>query len=84
MQLVDKSEVVEERQIINLKREKMKRNIFLVLQIEFIVLTFVGAGYVVLNHGEPNAGYAVVPMLGALIFGMFRNSQRVIRENTEK
>lgn len=69
---------------MNLKREKMKRNIFLGLQIEFIVLTFVGAGYVVLNHGEPNAGYAVVPMLGALIFGMFRNSQRVIRENTEK
>ncbi|MGN0607419.1 MAG: hypothetical protein ACI4JM_12955 [Oscillospiraceae bacterium] len=51
----------------------------------FIVLTFVGAGYVILNHGEPNAGYAVVPMLGALIFGMlFRNSQKAIQENTEK
>ena len=53
---------------MNSKRKKTKRSIFLVLQITFIVLTFVGAGYVILNHGEPNAGYAVVPMLGALIF----------------
>ena len=80
-----KLEVEEKRQIMNLKREKTKRNIFLVLQIAFFVLTCVGAGYVILNHGEPNAGYAVVPMLGALIFGMlFRNSQNAIRENTEK
>ena len=70
---------------MSLKREKMKRNIFLVLQIAFIVLTFIGAGYVILNDGEPNAGYAVVPMLGALIFGMlFRNSQNAIQENIEK
>ena len=70
---------------MNLKHEQIKRDIFLVLHIVFIVLTFIGSGYVILNHGEPNAGYAVVPMLGALIFGMlFRNSQNAIRENTEK
>ena len=70
---------------MNLKRDKMKRNIFLVLQIAFILLTFIGAGYVILNDGEPNAGYAVVPMLGALIFGrLFINSQKAILENTEK
>lgn len=70
---------------MNLKREKMKRNIFWVLQIAFIVLTSIAAGYVILNHGEPNALCAVVPMLGALIFGMlFRNSQKAIQENTEK
>ena len=70
---------------MTLKHEKIKRSIFFALQIAFIVLTFVGAGYVILNHGEPNAGYAVVPMLGALIFGMlFRNSQKAIQENTEK
>ena len=80
-----KLEVEEKRQIMNLRHEKTKYNIFLVLQIAFVVLTFVGAGYVILNHGEPNAGYAVVPMLGALIFGMlFRNSQKTIQENTEK
>ena len=80
-----KLELEEKRQIMNLKREKTKRNILLVLQIAFIVLTFVGAGYVILNHGEPNAGYAVVPMLGALIFGMlFINSQKTIHDNTEK
>lgn len=70
---------------MSLKREKMKRNIFLVLQIAFIVLTFIGTGYVILNDGEPNAGYAVVPMLGALIFGtLFINSQKAISEKTEK
>lgn len=68
---------------MNIKREKTKRRIFLFLQIVFIVLTFIGAGYVFLNHGEPNAGYAVVPMLFAMIFGMlFRNSQKAIRENS--
>lgn len=68
---------------MNIKREKAKRNIFLILQIVFIVLTFIGAGYVLLNHGEPNAGYAVVPMLFAMIFGMlFRNGQKAIKENT--
>ena len=51
-----KLEVEEKRQIMNSKREKTKRSIFLVLQIAFVVLTFVGAGYVILNHGEPNAG----------------------------
>lgn len=52
--------------------------IFLILQIVFIILTFAGAGYVFLNDGKANAGYAVVPMLGALIFGiLFRNSQKV-------
>lgn len=67
---------------MNIKREKTKRNIFLILQMVCIVLTLIGAGYVFFNHGEPNAGYTVVPMLFALIFGMlFRNSQKAIKEN---
>lgn len=63
---------------MNLKSEKVKCKIFLILQIVFIILTFAGAGYVFLNDGKANAGYAVVPMLGALIFGiLFRNCQKV-------
>ena len=66
-----------ERRIRNLKSEKVKCKIFLILQIVFIILTFAGAGYVFLKDGKANAGYAVVPMLGALIFGiLFRNSQK--------
>lgn len=36
------------------------------LSIIFIVLTFVGAGYVLYNSGKVNAGYACVPMVFAL------------------
>lgn len=37
----------------------------LVLSIIFIILTFVGAGYVLINHGQVNAGYACIPMVFA-------------------
>ncbi|MCI8342093.1 MAG: hypothetical protein HFE62_02605 [Firmicutes bacterium] len=37
-----------------------------ILNIVFIVLTVVGAIYVLLSHGSVNAGYAVVPMVFAL------------------
>lgn len=40
----------------------MKRILF-VLSIIFIILTFAGAAYVILNNGTVNAGYAVIPML---------------------
>ena len=33
----------------------------------FIILTLVGAGYIILNGGKVNAGYACVPMVFALI-----------------
>lgn len=43
----------------------MKRTA-LVLSIIFIILTLVGAGYVLLNGGKVNAGYAVIPMVFAV------------------
>lgn len=36
--------------------------VLLILTIVFAVLCFVGAGYVLVNDGAVNAGYAVVPM----------------------
>ena len=39
----------------------------LTLSVVFIILTFIGAGYVLLNDGKVNAGYACVPMIFALI-----------------
>lgn len=45
----------------------MIKRISLVLSILFIILTFVGAGYVLFNGGKINAGYACVPMIFALI-----------------
>lgn len=42
------------------------KKITFVLSIIFIILTFVGAGYVLVNHGQVSAGYACVPMVLAL------------------
>ncbi|WP_202621037.1 hypothetical protein [Pseudoflavonifractor sp. 524-17] len=45
----------------------------LIMGIIFLMLTFAGGGYVLINHGEVNAGYAAVPSLLALIcFGYCR------------
>ena len=69
---------------MNLKKEKVKRNMFLTLQIVFLILTLVGAILVFIKKVD-NAGYAVIPMLFSLIFGSFmRESQKKIKENTEK
>ena len=40
----------------------------LILGIVFLILTFVGAGYVMMNNGQPNAGYAVIPALWSVVF----------------
>lgn len=44
----------------------MKKAAFIV-GIFFLILTFIGDGYVIINHGEVNAGYAVVPSLWAVV-----------------
>lgn len=43
----------------------MKKVLF-VLSTVFVVLTFVGNSYVLINRGTVSAGYAVVPMVMAL------------------
>lgn len=44
----------------------MKRFLF-ILSLVFTVLTFVGAGYVLYTDGQANAGYAVIPLVVALV-----------------
>ena len=39
-----------------------------ILTILFVILTFIGAGYVLAQDGNASAGYACVPMLLALVF----------------
>ena len=69
---------------MDLKKEKTKRNIFLALQIIFLILTFVGAALVIMKKVD-NVGYAVIPLLWSLIFGEFmRESQKKINENSKK
>ena len=45
----------------------MIKKLALILSMIFIILTFVGAGYILFNGGKVNAGYACVPMVLALI-----------------
>lgn len=68
---------------MDLKKEKLKKNVFLVIYVIFVVLTFIGA-FMVISHKVNNAGYAVIPMLFCLIFGMlYRNSKKAIEENKD-
>ena len=56
----------------NLCGVQMKRTA-LILGIIFLILTFVGGVYVLINHGQVNAGYAVVPGLWCMIsFSFYR------------
>lgn len=66
---------------MDLKKEKLKKKVFLVIYVIFAGLTFIGA-FMVITHKVNNAGYAVIPMLFGLIFGMlYRNSKKAIEEN---
>ena len=47
--------------------------IALILGIVFMILTFIGGGYVIINHGQVNAGYAVIPSIWSVVcFGIYR------------
>ena len=58
--------------------EKIGRvqKIALILGIVFMTLTFIGGGYVLINHGQVNAGYAAVPGIWTIIcFGFYRKKR---------
>ncbi len=52
------------------------KKVALALSIVFTILTFVGAGYVLYNGGKVNAGYAVVPMVFALVSSIFYRNEK--------
>lgn len=47
---------------MNLKREELKKKIFFILYLLFLLLTLIGAALCITRKVN-NAGYAVVPML---------------------
>ena len=48
----------------------------MILGIIFLILTFVGGGYVFIHHGQVNAGYAVIPSIWAMVcFGYYRKKK---------
>ena len=58
-----------------------KKKIFKILSFIFCILTFIGAGYVLINKGEVNAGYAVIPSLLNAIFSQLSITKK-IKSNT--
>lgn len=69
---------------MDLKKEKIKRNIFLTIQIIFLILTFIGATLVIMKKLD-NAGYAVIPMLWSLIFWwIYEKKSKKIKDNKNK
>ena len=46
----------------------MKEKVFRILSFIFFILTLIGAGYVLINEGKVNAGYAVIPSLFCVVF----------------
>ena len=64
---------------MDLKKEKIKMKVYFILYIIFLILTFIGAGYNILNRGQANVGYAVIPMLFGLVFtGLYRECKKRI------
>lgn len=53
-----------------------KETIFRIITFIFFILTLIGAGYVLLNKGEVNAGYAVIPSVFCIIFAQFSITER--------
>lgn len=43
------------------------KKVLLILSIVFTILTFIGIGFVLMNKGNVNAGYAIVPMILTLV-----------------
>jgi hypothetical protein len=52
----------------------MKKVAF-VFCVLFVILTFVGAGYVICNSGEVSPGYAVVPMVALICASFYRKKK---------
>ncbi len=58
------------------KIEIMKK-IVLIMGIIFLFLTVVGSSYVLINHGQVNAGYAVIPGVWTILcFAYYRSGKQ--------
>lgn len=62
--------------VVLIKNVGAMKKAALILGIIFLFLTFTGGGYVLVNHGQVNAGYAIIPGIWAIIcFGYYQNKK---------
>lgn len=67
-----------------MKKKISVKTFALIMSIIFMILTFVGAGYVLLNHGRVNAGYAVIPMCFCFVFvGVYSGQKKKQQKDDE-
>ena len=53
-----------------------KEKLFRILAFVFFILTLIGASYVLINKGDVNAGYAVIPSLFSVIFSQLSITEK--------
>lgn len=53
-----------------------KEKIFKLLTFLFMILTFIGVSYVLMNRGKVNAGFAVIPSLFCIVFSQLTISEK--------
>ncbi len=69
---------------MNLECDVMKKEkIFRILTFIFMILTFIGAGYVLSNKGQVNAGYAIIPSLFCAIFSQLAVYEKFKKEKNK-
>ncbi len=62
--------------VILMEKVGIRKKAALIFGIMFLTLTFIGGCYVLDNHGQVNAGYAVVPGVWAMIcFAYYRSGK---------
>ena len=67
--------------VMNIKKEQIKKKIFLILYIVFAILGFIGA-FMIITKRLNSVGYVVIPMLFAIVSSiLYRNSKKSIEDN---
>ena len=62
--------------VVLIKNVGAMKKAALILGIIFLFLTFTEGGYVLVNHGQVNAGYAIIPGIWAIIcFGYYQSKK---------
>ena len=66
-----------------MKKLSTKYKVLFALEFLFVILTLIGAGYVLLSHGTKSPGYAVIPMLAAFLCSSQINLQLMLDNDSD-
>lgn len=70
---------------MNLEENVMKKEkVYRILTFVFMILTFIGAGYVLSNKGQVSAGFAIIPSIFCAIFSQLAVYEKFKKEKDSK